>query len=103
MVEMGLGIVLATDFNPGSSPVASMPFILSLACLQMRLNPAEALTAATLNAACSLGLGDRVGSLEAGKDADFLIHEFVDYRELAYFIAAPLRPRVFIAGKEVTV
>ena len=103
MVEMGLGIVLATDFNPGSSPVASMPFILSLACLQMRLNPAEALTAATLNAACSLGLGDRVGSLEAGKDADFLIHEFVDYRELAYFIAAPLRPRVFVAGKEVTV
>jgi imidazolonepropionase len=103
MVEMGLGIVLATDFNPGSSPVASMPFILSLACLQMRLNPAEALTAATLNAACSLGLGDRVGSLEAGKDADFLIHEFSDYRELAYFIAAPLRPRVFIAGKEVTV
>jgi imidazolonepropionase len=80
-----------------------MPFILSLACLQMRLNPAEALSAATLNAACSLGLGDRVGSLEAGKDADFLIHEFSDYRELAYFIAAPLRPRVFIAGKEVTV
>jgi imidazolonepropionase len=103
MIELGLGIVLATDFNPGSSPVASMPFILSLACLQMRLNPAEALSAATLNAACSLGLGDRVGSLEAGKDADFLIHEFSDYRELAYFIAAPLRPRVFIAGKEVTV
>jgi len=101
MIELGLGIVLATDFNPGSSPVASMPFILSLACLQMRLSPAEALTAATLNAACSLGLGDRAGSLEAGKDADFLIHEFDDYRELAYFIAAPFRPRVFAAGKEV--
>ena len=102
MIELGLGIVLATDFNPGSSPVASMPFILSLACLQMRLNPAEALTAATINAAWSLGLGHQVGSLEAGKHADFLIHEFDDYRELAYFIAAPLRPRVFIAGKEVT-
>jgi imidazolonepropionase len=101
MIELGLAIVLATDFNPGSSPVASMPFILSLACLQMRLSPAEALTAATLNAACSLGLGDRAGSLEAGKDADFLIHEFGDYRELAYFIAAPFRPRVFVAGKEV--
>jgi len=101
MIELGLGIVLATDFNPGSSPIASMPFILSLACLQMRLSPAEALTAATLNAACSLGLGDRVGSLEAGKDADFLIHEFGDYRELAYFIATPFRPRVFVAGKEV--
>jgi imidazolonepropionase len=102
MVERGLGIVLATDFNPGSSPVASMAFILSLACLEMRLTPAEALTAATFNAACSLGMGDRVGSLEAGKEADFLIHEFTDYRELAYFIAAPFRPRVFIAGNEVT-
>jgi len=101
MIELGLGIVLATDFNPGSSPIASMPFIMSLACLQMRLSPAEALAAATLNAACSLGLGDRVGSLEAGKDADFLIHEFSDYRELAYFIAAPFRPRVFVSGKEV--
>ena len=100
MVELGLAIVLATDFNPGSSPVASMPFIVSLACLEMRLTPAEALTAATLNAAWSLGLGDLIGSLEAGKEADFLIYEFGDYRELAYFIAAPLRPRVFVAGKE---
>ena len=102
MIELGLAVVLATDFNPGSSPVASMPFILSLACLQMRLTPAEALMAATLNAAWSLALGDRLGSLEAGKDADFLIHEFNDYREIVYFIAAPLRPRVFVAGKEVT-
>ena len=102
MIELGLAVVLATDFNPGSSPVASMPFILSLACLQMRLTPAEALMAATLNAAWSLALGDRLGSLEAGKDADYLIHEFNDYREIVYFIAAPLRPRVFVAGKEVT-
>jgi len=67
--------------NPGSSPIASMPFMLSLACLQMGLSPAEALIAATLNAAWSLDLGDRVGSLDAGKQADFLIHEFTDYRE----------------------
>jgi imidazolonepropionase len=103
MIELGLAIVLATDFNPGSSPVASMPFILSLACLQMRLSPAEALVAATLNAAWSLALGNRIGSLEPGKDADFLIHEFSDYRELMYFIAAPFRPRVFIAGKQAAV
>jgi len=100
MVSLGLAIVLATDFNPGSSPVPSMPFMLSLACLQMRLSPAEALTAATINAAYSLSLGDSIGSLEPGKQADFLIHEFTDYRELAYFVAAPNRPRVFIAGKE---
>jgi imidazolonepropionase len=101
MVDLGLAIVLASDFNPGSSPIASMPFLLSLACLQMGLAPAEALIAGTLNAAWSLDLGSRVGSLEAGKQADFLIHEFTDYRELAYYIAAPARPQVFIAGREV--
>jgi len=101
MVEMGLAIVLATDFNPGSSPVASMPLMLSLASLELGLLPAEALTAATINAAWSLDLGSRTGSLETGKQADFLIHEFDDYRELAYFIASPARPRVFIAGREV--
>jgi imidazolonepropionase len=102
MVEQGLGIVLATDFNPGSSPITSMPFIMSLACLQMGLTPAEALHAATTNAAHSLDLGNSRGSLEVGKQADYVIHEFTDYRELAYFIAAPARPRVFIAGREVT-
>lgn len=102
MVELGLAIVVASDFNPGSSPIASMPFILSLACLKMKLLPAEALTSATINAAYSLDLGNSIGSLEPGKQADFLIHEFSDYRELAYFIAAPARPRVFIAGNEVT-
>jgi imidazolonepropionase len=101
MVEAGLAIVVATDFNPGSSPVSSLPFMMSLACVEMRLSPAEALTAATINAAYSLGLGGEVGSLETGKRADFLIHEFTDYRELAYFIAAPARPRVFIEGREV--
>lgn len=103
MIDLGLAIVLATDFNPGSSPVASMPFILSLACIAMHLTPAEALSAVTINAAWSLGLGERIGSLEPVKQADLLIHEFSDYRELAYFIAAPLRPRVFIGGREVAI
>jgi imidazolonepropionase len=68
----------------------------------MGLTPAETLSAATINAAMSLDLGSHVGSLEIGKQADFLIHEFSDYRELAYFIAAPARPRVFVAGQDVT-
>ena len=101
MIEMGLAIVIATDFNPGSSPIASMPFVLSLACLQMGLSPAEALVSATVNAAWSLEVGGKTGTLEVGKRADFLIHEFNDYREIAYFIAAPARPKVFIAGTEV--
>jgi imidazolonepropionase len=101
MVEAGLAPVLATDFNPGSSPVPSMPFMLSLACVEMRLTPAEALSVATINAAYSLGLGTQIGSLETGKQADLLIHECADYRELAYYMAAPMLPRVFVAGQEV--
>ena len=64
MIEAGLAVVLATDFNPGSSPVASMPVVLSLACTQMKMTPAETITAATINAAWSLNLGGEVGSLE---------------------------------------
>jgi imidazolonepropionase len=101
IIEAGLAVVLATDFNPGSSPVAAMPFIMSLACIEMRMTPAEALSAATINAAYSLNCGDNTGSLEIGKRADLLVHEFKDYREIAYFIASPARPRVFVAGKEI--
>ncbi len=101
MIELGLPVVLGTDFNPGSSPAPSMPFTLSLACIAMRMLPAEALVAATVNAAWSLGLGHEIGSLEPGKAADFVIQEAEDYRELAYYVAALARPRVFIAGVEV--
>ena len=103
MIEMGLPVVIATDFNPGSSPAPSIPFTLSLASIAMKMLPAEALTAATINAAWSLGVGNQVGSLERGKAANFLIHESDDYRELAYYVAAPARPRVFISGVEVSV
>ena len=85
MIDAGLAVVLATDFNPGSSPTPSMTMILSLAATHMKMTPGEAITAATINAAYSLNRGDQLGSLEPGKIADFVIHDCADYRELAYF------------------
>ncbi len=101
MINTGLAVVLATDFNPGTSPTPSMPLVLSLACTQMRMTPAEAITAATINAAHSLGLGTEIGSLQEGRQADFVIHDCGDYREIAYFFGAPSVEAVYIAGKPV--
>src|SRR6476619_3380358 len=75
MIDAGLAVVLATDFNPGSSPTPSMTMILSLASTQIKMTPAESITAATINAAYSLNRGQKLGSLEAGKVADFVIHD----------------------------
>jgi imidazolonepropionase len=85
MIGAGLAVVLATDFNPGSSPTTSMRMVMSLACTQMKMTAAEALSAATINAAHSLGRGHEIGSLQKGKIADFAIHDAEDYRELPYF------------------
>jgi imidazolonepropionase len=101
MIEVGLPVVIATDFNPGSSPTTSMTMMLSLACTQMKMTPAEAITAATINAAWSLNRGDEIGSLEPGKRADFAIHDAEDYRELAYFFGSHRPHAVFAAGVEV--
>lgn len=101
MIQAGLAVVLATDFNPGSSPTPSMPMILSLACTQMKMTPAEAVAAATINAAYSLGVGREIGSLEAGKQADFAIYDCRDYREIAYFFGAPLVEAVYLGGRRV--
>jgi imidazolonepropionase len=99
MIDAGLAVVLATDFNPGSSPTPSMPFVLTLASTQMKMSPAEAITAAAINAAYSLGLGDEIGSLEAGKRADFVIHDCEDYRELAYFAGIEHPVAVYVEGR----
>jgi imidazolonepropionase len=80
----GAAVAVATDFNPGSCPILSMPLVMAIACTQMRLTPAESLVAATLNAAWALGLQDEVGSLAPGKSADFLILDVEDYRLIPY-------------------
>ncbi|HQR32148.1 MAG TPA: imidazolonepropionase [Blastocatellia bacterium] len=101
MIEAGLAIVVATDFNPGSSPVTSMLLALTLASTQMKMTPAEAISAATINAAYSLGRGNEIGSLEPGKRADFVIHDCGDYRELAYFAGLEHPTAVFVNGENV--
>jgi len=101
MLDAGLGVVLATDFNPGSSPTPSMPMILSLASTQMKMTPAEAVTASTINAAYSLNRGGEVGSLEVGKRADFVIHDCRDYREIGYFFGVRHPRAVYINGESV--
>jgi len=102
IIEAGLAVVIATDFNPGSSPTPSMPMILSLACTQMKMSPAETITASTINAAYSLNRGDRIGSLERGKLANFSIFDAEDYRELAYWFGIPQTHSVYIRGKCVS-
>ena len=101
MIDAGLAVVLATDFNPGSSPTPSMPMILSLAATHMKMTPAEAVTAATVNAAYSLNRGDQLGSLEPKKIADVVIHDCADYRELAYFFGIEHAWRVYASGELV--
>ena len=99
MIDAGLAVVIATDFNPGSSPTVSMPMILSLACTQMKMSPAEAITAATVNAAYSLNRGDKIGSLEPGKRANFSIFDCEDYRELAYWFGFSQVHSVYVQGE----
>ena len=101
MILAGLAVVLATDFNPGSSPGPSMAMVLSLACTQMKMSPAEAITASTINAACSLNRDDTIGSLEQRKLANFSIFDCEDYRELAYWFGIPLTHSVYVRGHRV--
>jgi imidazolonepropionase len=101
MIEAGLAVVLATDFNPGSSPTPSMQMVMSLAATQMKMTPAESVCAATINAAYSLNRGDKIGSLEPGKQANFVIYDCADYRELAYYFGVPQTHSVFVKGERV--
>ncbi len=101
MLDAGLAVVLATDFNPGSSPTPSMPMILSIACTHMKMSPAEAITASTINSAYSLNRSGKIGSLERGKLANFSIFDCEDYRELAYWFGIPQTHSVYVKGERV--
>jgi imidazolonepropionase len=90
LVSAGAIVALATDFNPGTSPTLSMAMILSLACTQMKMTPAEAIVAATINPAYSLRLHDRVGSLEVGKYVDLAAFDVASYREIPYYFGVNL-------------
>ena len=101
LIEAGVPVALATDYNPGTSPTPSLPFVLSLACTHMKMTPAEAIAAATINAACALRLQERKGSLEAGKDADLAVFDVKDYREIAYWFAWDRCVEMVVAGRVV--
>ncbi len=101
MVDAGVALALATDLNPGSAPCLSMPLTMALACRYGGLLPAEALNAGTINAAHAVGLGDRVGSIEAGKQADLLVVDAPDYRHLVYWLGGNPVEQVIKRGQVV--
>lgn len=101
MVDAGLGVAVASDYNPGSTPSGDMKFIVSLACIKLRLLPAEAINAATINSAYAMGLSRDYGSIAVGKVANFFITEpipSIDYIPYAY--TSPVIRRVFARGQE---
>jgi imidazolonepropionase len=101
MVELGVPVALASDYNPGSSPMWSMPAVISLACVGMRLVPAEAIAAATINAAWAIGMAEEVGSLEPGKAADLVVLDVADHREIAMTLGGSIVWQVIKRGRIV--
>jgi imidazolonepropionase len=88
LIDAGVPVALATDYNPGTSPTISMPMAMSLACTHMKMSPAEAVAAATINGAWALRVADQKGSIEPGKDADLAVFAVKDYREIPYWFGA---------------
>jgi imidazolonepropionase len=101
MIERGLSVALATDFNPGSSMTESVPMILSLACFMMRMTPAEAIVASTINSAYAVDKASEVGSIEEGKNADLVIWNVQNYKEIPYHYGVNLADQVIKNGKVV--
>ncbi len=101
LVDRGVPIALATDFNPGTSPTASLPLVMTVACLMQRLTPSEALAACTINAALALGLAEELGSLESGRQADLVIWNVPTHRQIPYWPGATLARTVIKKGRVV--
>jgi len=97
-IDSGVAVAIATDYNPGTSPTPSMPMAMSLACTQMKMLPTETITAATINGAWALRLADRKGSVEPGKDADLVIFDVTDCREIPYWFGADRCQRTILNG-----
>jgi imidazolonepropionase len=85
LIDAGVPVALATDYNPGTSPTLSMPMAMSLACTHMKMSPAEAIAASTINGAWALRVANRKGTIEPGKDTDFAVFAVEDYREIPYW------------------
>jgi imidazolonepropionase len=98
LIEAGVPIALATDFNPGSCPTLSMQMIIALACRHLKMTPAEAINAATINAAYALDRGDKIGSIEAGKQADVIVLDIPRHQQLPYWFGVNLVTRVIKNG-----
>lgn len=101
MIDSGVAVAISTDCNPGSSPTVSMPLVMNLACISMRLTPAEALVAATYNAACAIKREDRTGSIEVGKQADIVLWKVKSYQELQYLFGVNHVESVWKNGEKV--
>ena len=98
LIDAGVPVALATDYNPGTSPTLSMPMAMSLACTHMKMLPAEAIAAATINGAWALRVADRKGTIEPGKDADLSVFAVEDYREIPYWFGVNLCSMTVING-----
>jgi imidazolonepropionase len=101
LIDAGVGVAIATDFNAGTSPVASMQLVLTIACNYLQMTPAEAISAATLNAACSLGRGGQIGSLVPGAQADVVIFDCENYRQIPYFAGVNHVREVVKRGRKI--
>jgi imidazolonepropionase len=98
LIDSGVAVALATDYNPGTSPTVSMPMAMSLACTHMKMSPAEAIATATINAAFAVGLADRKGSVESGKDADMAVFDVRNYKEIPYWFGVNRCVQTIIGG-----